>query len=229
MLRTDVKGSCRRMMRSLFSLSAAVAVAAIPVQAQVTFNSLGPVDGSGIRYVPNCYVEGGLRFTVVGEACGTGLNGSSALATYTSANGSYTGTPALFNNLGDAFDITAASGANFNLISIDLAPIFILGAGPGVIPVSFMGTRAIGGTVAHTANVMLAATGLTNFMFFDFTGLTSVRVTPGAPDFSIQFDNVATNVVASVVPEPSTYLLTIVGLAGIGVVSRRRSRSRSQV
>ncbi len=215
----------------LFTATAAMAVFALPAQSQlVNFNSLGPVDGSGVRFVPNCYVEGGLRFTVVGEACGTppGPSRASALATYTADNGSFTGTPALFNDLGDAFDITAASGASFSLFSIDLAPIFLIGSGTGVIPVSFLGMLTAGGTVSHTANVSLASTGLSNFVFFDFSGLSSVRVTPGAFDYSIQFDNVRTNVVASsVVPEPSTYLLTIVGLAGIGFVSRRRTRAQA--
>ena len=221
---TDANAGCRWMLRSLVTASFGLAIAALPVQSQVTFNSLGSVDGSGVRYVPNCYMEGGLIFTVVGEACGTDPDGSSALATYTADNGSFTGTPALFNNFGDAFDITAVGGANFTLNSIDLAPIFLLGFGNGIIPVSFTGMLAAGGTVAHTADVPLSATGLTNFIFFDFTGLSSVRVTPGAPDFSIQFDNVSANVNASVVPEPSSYLLTMIGLAGIGFISRRRTR-----
>jgi len=194
--------------------------AALPLSAQVTFNGLGPLDDSGVREVGNCFMEGGLRFTVVGQPCGFQPGGApQALATFSAENIGFTGSPALFNNLGLQIDITSVSGAQFSLSSIDFAQIFPGGSGP--LPVSFLGTRAIGGTVAlnSTVPVLGFAPALTRITFTGFTGLNSVRITPGAPDFSVQFDNVN----ASVVPEPSTYLLMIVGLGGIAFAARRRS------
>lgn len=199
----------------------------MPLSAQVTFNGLGPLDDSGVREIGNCYEEGGLRFTVVGEACGMQPDDApQALATYTADNGSFTGSPALFNNLGSFIDVTTTSGSAFSLLSIDLAPIF-LGSGGGLLPVTFTGMRAAGAPMLSPmmVNVSLSAMALQTFSFSTFTDLTSLRIAPGAPDFSVQLDNVNVRGVSNVVPEPSTYLLMAVGLGGIGFIARRRARA----
>lgn len=221
MIRTTA-GSARAITprRLLAAVMLAVGTA-MPLSAQITFNGLGPLDDSGIREVGNGYIEGGLRFTVVGEPLGFQPGGvPQALATYTADNIAYTGSPALFNNLGFAIDISSVSGASFSVSSIGLAQIFPGAA--GALPVAFLGTRLLGGTVS--ANLDVPALGLTPaltpFTLTNFTGLSSLRITPGAPDFSVQLDNVN----ASVVPEPSTYLLMVVGLGGIAFIARRRPR-----
>ena len=93
------------------TLAATMVVAAVPAAAQssiANFNSLTD-GGLGVRLVANCYVEANLRFTVVGDPCGT----SDSFATWGPTQSAYySGSPALFNNsaTGTAVDITAASG-----------------------------------------------------------------------------------------------------------------------
>jgi hypothetical protein len=211
----------------VFAAAAVAAPAAARAQAPITFNGIATTDPSGVQSVMNCYVEGGVRFTVVGEACGMPAMGQPpALATYTPANGSYTGTPALFNNLGTAVDFTSVSGQPMSLFSIDLAPIFIdpsVGSMAGNMMVMFTGFRMPGmagpATVTQSFSLSLDAAGLTRFVFSpEFQNLTSVRMAPGAPDLAVQFDNVN----AAVIPEPGTVLLLGLGLAGTAAYARRR-------
>jgi hypothetical protein len=216
----------RRTTTTLFALAAGLVLAAAPAGGQtpvtLTFDALTATDMSGVRPVENCYVESQVRVTVVGEPCGLPpADQPPALATYTPDNFSYTGTPALFNNLGFAVDFAPTGGGVFSLFSIDLAPIFLIGGGPaaGMMPVMFTGTRMGAMTVSQTFDLSLGATALTTFVFSgEFTNLSSVRLEPGAPDYAVQFDNVN----AGVVPEPSTFALMAPGLAVLAAVARRR-------
>lgn len=222
-----LRRTARHAARAAGALGAVtiLAIAAQPLHAQtpvtLTFNNLTAMDASGVRNLSNCYETSGVRITLVGFACGT----EAAFATWTPDSPLfYTGSPALFNNLGPSVDFAATSGAAFSMNSIGLAPF--LGSFGNPTQVMFTGFMMGGGTVTQTFNVPGATTALTNFAFSGFTGLTSVRLTVMAPSFEpyVQFDNVALTLgtVTNVVPEPSTYALLATGLLGLGAMARRR-------
>jgi hypothetical protein len=201
---------------------AALALAAPAARAQtpftLNFNGIGLTDPSGVQSVPNCYTESGIRVTVVGEACGLPAMGMApALAAFTPANATgYTGSPALFNNLGFSVDFTTVGGLPFSMSSIDLAPVFLIGS--PAMSVTFTGMRTGMANVSQTCNLAAGLRTLSRCNFTGFTNLASVRMTPSGPDFSVQFDNVT----GSVVPEPGTVLLVGAGLLGAAGFARRR-------
>jgi hypothetical protein len=202
---------------------AAVAVAAPAARAQgpvtLTFNSLTDVDGSGVRNVNNCFVESGFRITVVGLACGT----PAALATWTADSPLfYTGSPALFNNLGPTVEFTTVNNTFFGFESIGLASF--LGAFGSPTSVMFTGMLAGGGMVSQTVPVPGAMNMLSTFNFSGFTNLTAMRMTVMSPDFEpyVQFDNVRFATSTAVIPEPATVALFGAGLVGLGALARRR-------
>jgi hypothetical protein len=213
---------------AVLAACAALAAAAPAARAQspvtLTFDGLTDVDGSGVRNVSNCYEEGGFRVTVVGLACGT----DAALATWTADSPLYySGSPALFNNLGPSVDLAQANGGAFSLQSIGLASF--LGAFGNPTSVMFTGMLAAGGMVTQMVQVPGAMNAPSVFGFANFTGLSSVRLTVTAPTFEpyVQFDNVVlTAASTAVIPEPATVALFGAGLAGLGVLARRRQRAR---
>ena len=215
-----------RAAAGALAVTALLASPAASVQAQtLTFNGLSSNDPSGVVFVNNCYMEAGFQVRITGLAS---CNTPNAFASYTPANGAYTGSPALFNadetQTVASVDFMLMSGGTFTFNSISLAPVSF----PGLaMSVSFTGTRMVGGPV--TDMVMLNAGMMTmmNYNLNGFTNLTSLRLTPSAPDFAVQFDNVAfSNVTQGVIPEPSTYALMGTGLVGLLTIARRR-RARS--
>lgn len=214
---------------AVFALAASTAGAAGAQSGTLTFNGLGRVDDSGVRYVNNCYEEAGFRFTSVGLPCG----GAAAFGTWTADNPLfYTGSPALFNNLGPSVDISATGGQTFSLQSVGLAPL--LGAFGNPATVLFTGMLAGGGAVTQTFSVPGGTNALTAYSLTGFTNLMSARYTVSAPDFEpyVQLDNVAYTLGGAppaVIPEPATVALVGAGLLAVagGARARRRATSRT--
>ncbi|HEY0780566.1 MAG TPA: PEP-CTERM sorting domain-containing protein [Gemmatirosa sp.] len=206
----------------------ALGAAAAPAHAQsavtLDFNSLQVTDGSGIRYVDNCYQESGFVITAVGVGCGTA--GSFATA---SADDPvlWTGSPSLFFNdpTATVVSLASVSGSPFSMQSIDFAPF--LGAGGDVMLTGFL---TGGGTVTQTCTVAagspFASPALSTCSLGSaFVGLSSVQLA-GMNAFGepiVEFDNVA----LTATPEPTTVALFAAGLLGLGAAARRRRQARA--
>jgi hypothetical protein len=120
----------------------------------------------------------------------------------------------------------------FNLYSIGIAHLYstefttILQS----FPLTFTGSTAVGSTIQQTFTIVAPPTGpdgiqrpLLQTLTFDARWRDLTRAAwPQQTALSTlhQF----TNVTAAVVPEPGTYLLVATGLAGLGLVARRRRR-----
>lgn len=224
--------TCSRFtgLLTLFSLS--IAGVAWPVNtlhaqaATVTFDALTESSpGAGIRIVPNCYMESGFRFTVVGVPC-TGAPAMDAFVAGSANSPIFDGsaTPSFLLNTtaGSLIDITRVGGGQFSFLSIALAPYFEANT-----TVMFTGTRA-GGNVTQSFDLLGMQAGFMTVMLnATFNNLTSLRLTASNQytEPLVKFDNVAL-VGTQVVPEPSTVLLSAAGLAGIALLRlRRRTRA----
>ena len=223
-------GTSRCTARALVALAFTVSASAWSPQAAqaqattVTFNSLTESSpGSGLRFVNNCYTESGFVFTAVGVPC-TGTASEDAFVAG-SMNSPLLGggpTPSLLLNSPAAslIDVSRSGGGLFSLTTIALAPFFeantsVMFTGMGLGGAMPMQTFSLLGTQAGFQTVTLNSA---------FTSLSAVRIT-ATNDFGeplVKFDNVALVAQQSVVPEPSTVLLSAAGLAGLGVITLRR-------
>ena len=203
-----------------------------PAHAQsvtLNFNSLTVTDGSGVRYVNNCYTESGFTVTAVGVACGT----AGSFATAGSDDPTlWTGTPALFLNDAVATNVgfSRIGGGLFSMQSIGFAPF--LGSAANVTLTGFLQN---GSMVTQTCSVPGSAFGAVPplaacSLGSAFTGLSSVQFAAldsfGEP--IAEFDNVVFTPSAFVAtPEPTTIALLAGGLLGVAAAARRRRQSRA--
>ena len=215
---------------TLFALStASVAWPTHTLQAQaatVRFDALTEsAEGSGIRFVQNCYVESGFQFTVFGVPC-AGADAQNAFLAGSANSPIFGGatTPSFLLNspTGSLIDITRVGGGQFSFLSIALAPLFEANT-----TVVFTGTRA-GGNAVQSFDLFGTQSGFqTLFLNASFSNLTSLRLAASNAfeEPLVKFDNVSL-FATQVVPEPATVLLSAAGLAGIALFRlRRRTRA----
>ncbi len=153
-------------------------------------------------------VSNGFRFSST-----TAVGDPEAIASWGSGMSLYTGSVAIFANyINDSLRMERVGGGSFDVSTMGLADVF-RSATPR--DVTLTGTRADTTTVVQTFT-------LTNGMFMTdysvgMTGLVSLLIDDG-PDSSLQIDNVF-----AVVPEPGTFAVTSLALAGMSRRLRRRT------
>jgi hypothetical protein len=131
------------------------------------------------------------------------------------------GTPALYDIYATLI-LSRIDGAAFSLTQLDAATFFT--TLQSILNISIIGTTATASTVS--TSIVSAAGGADVFHTYSISGfdnLTSVKfVGPGglgSQQDSFALDNL---VVASAVPEPSTWAMMILGFAGVGFMAYRR-------
>lgn len=206
---------------AMFVAASALPVASASAQTStLNFNGLTDPANVGVREVANCYTEAGYTVTVVGVACGT----PGALATGSPASPLlYTGSPALFLNspVGTMIDFTRVGGGAFSFQSIQFAPFLSANTTVSLTGFGTTGAQSFFAQFVIPGSLM----GLQTFTTTLATGLASLRLSAvnqfGEP--IVHFDNVVFAAAAvNVVPEPATFGLVFIGLAGIGAIARRR-------
>lgn len=192
-------------------------------QAQGTFQWTVTFDG-GPQIAPNhilgitYYYEQGIEFMPIDQNGQFGRSGGQPDLAAFPRNG----TAYLMAGFGDSLSVTSAFGARFGLISVDLAEFSTLYQTP--LSVQFVGYKLDGSTVTTefvTDGIIDGAGPLTDFQtfYFDsrFADVTRVEI----PTYRWSLDNM---VFSSVVPEPSTWALLLLGAALFGQRFFKRKR-----
>jgi hypothetical protein len=189
--------------------AALLAAAGTAGATTITFDSL---TNPGLwQFHADDYVEQGYSFS------STLRNSGDALYSYGTAspfNADPAGATLAQNYDGYAILVSRVGGGSFTLNSFDLANGFDDANGGDV---RFTYTDAHG---THDGQLTLAdVTGLQTFTF-DYTGVTSFMLW----NDNFQVDNVKVEAETIPVPEPSSALLVLAGVAGLAGLARRRTR-----
>jgi hypothetical protein len=169
---------------------------------------------NNFAYVPGPVLNEGFSLSSTG---GFNVNGPNSNPFF------FTGTTGLAPILGSDIVIQRTDGGTFSLTSIDLARNFFFDT--ATFPVTFNGLRGaqVVATQSFTVQGDPAPFVPVTYNFSGFTDLTSVTFHQNAnvTDGVFQF----TQVVATVVPEPSGLVLAGIALSG-GLLLRRRRRTQ---
>ncbi|HYW31865.1 MAG TPA: PEP-CTERM sorting domain-containing protein [Gemmatimonas sp.] len=193
----------------------------------VTFNSLTESSpGAGTRFITNCYSEGGFVFTAVGVPC-TGAVSLNAFVAGSANSPIFGGgsSPSLLLNTpaSSIVEVTQGNGGRFTMSSISLAHYFEAKS----TTVMFTG-MGLAGPVTQTFTLLGTQSGFQTFTFDgSFSNLSSIRMT-AMNDFGeplVKFDNFSAIAGTAVIPEPTTVALSALGLLGVAVLARRRTRA----
>jgi hypothetical protein len=178
----------------------------------MTFDALGSA-GTDFNFNGPAVSEDGFTLTNLGNS------GSDAF--YTPQNDNVQrpfGQPVVGNNLGGATTrLVAASGNPFDFTSIDISDNDLES---GQVSVTFVGTFLDSSTITQTVTTD-GIFGLETFALTGFTSVVKVEWAQNAPYH--EFDNIVLNERAASAPEPATLAIVGLGLAGMGVLRRRRA------
>ena len=206
----------RNWLRSTLVAAGAVAVVAGSAQAQPTFNF--STRGQFSSLAPSCNDPVALMIVTCSDP------GSTLTLTFTGQNvnplnfGS--GSTVTLGNflVAGLGDITADPGiVNFTLYIDQILPTVGTGTTVGSISGSIVrdASSATGGLIWQPIPEVIDINGTTYDLIFEtVNGQTGIAISAAA--------NSSIEAVGTTVPEPSTYVLMAAGLAGLGVVARRR-------
>lgn len=178
-------------------------------------------EGSGTRFISNCFVENGFVFTAVGVPCSGPASQNAFLASGPNSplfSGGSSISLVLNTESATAIDLMRSGGGLFDLNSLALSGFF----GAEETSVLLSGLKMSG----SAARTVMVGFGFETFNFSnDFRNLTSLRIS-AMNEFGEPFVNID-NIQLAVanVPEPSSFALLFAGVAALFVVARRRQNA----